>query len=113
MRRILAVILAVVMVLSLAACGQKEKAEKYCSSCGEGVSKDLSEAVRWYRKAAEQGIAQAQYNLGVCYEFGKGVSKDQAEAVRWYRKAAEQGDARAQCNLGYCYNNGVGLLILW
>ena len=59
--------------------------------------------MKWYRKAAEQGHADAQNNLGLCYQYGKGVAKDYAEAVKWYRKAAEQGHARAQCNLGYCY----------
>ena len=44
-----------------------------------------------YRKAAKQGDADAQYNLGVLYADGRGVRQDHAEAVRWYRKAAEQG----------------------
>jgi len=47
--------------------------------------------VRWYRKAAEQGHANAQFNLGVGYANGQGVKQDHAEAVRWYRKATEQG----------------------
>ncbi len=68
-----------------------------------------SEAVRWYRKAAEQGYANAQNNLGVCYKTGIGVSTDFSEAVKWYRKAAEQGNAIAQCNLGYCYDKGNGV----
>ncbi len=67
------------------------------------LPKDEAEAVRWYRKAAEQGYAQAQFNLGVVYANGRGVAKDEAEAVRWYRKAAEQGLAMAQYNLGVAY----------
>jgi serine/threonine protein kinase len=63
---------------------------------GTGVSKDEAVAVKWYRKAAEQGYSVAQYRLGVCYDYGTGVSKDEAEAVKWYRKAAEQGDQRAR-----------------
>ena len=43
------------------------------------------------QKAAEQGQAHAQSNLGVMYTNGQGVKRDHAEAVRWYRKAAEQG----------------------
>ena len=61
---------------------------------------DDAEAVRWYRLAAEQGDASAQYSLGVMYDFGRGVLEDDAEAVRWYRLAAEQGDADAQNRLG-------------
>ena len=76
---------------------------------GDGVTKDLVEAVKWYRKAADQGDAFAQFNLGVCYESGADVAKNQIEAVKWYRKAAEQGTARAQFNLGVCYDKGEGV----
>ena len=61
-----------------------------------GVPKNQVEAVKWFRKAAEQNDAAAQYNLGVCFYNGDGVAKDQAEAVKWYRKAAEQNFAEAQ-----------------
>ena len=49
-----------------------------------------------YRKAAEQGYAQAQNNLGNCYAYGDGVQKDLTQAEFWYRKAADQGHAQAQ-----------------
>ncbi|MDO5464405.1 MAG: ankyrin repeat domain-containing protein, partial [Akkermansia sp.] len=74
-----------------------------------GYSVDYGKAVEYFRKAAEQGQADAQNNLGVCYESGRGVTKDYQEAVRWYRKAAEQGQADAQNNLGGCYANGRGV----
>ena len=63
---------------------------------GADVGKNEAEAVKWYRKAAEQGDAPAQYNLGVMYGEGRGVGKDEAEAAKWYRKAAEQGYPNAQ-----------------
>ena len=53
----------------------------------------------WYRKAAEQGLASAQYNLGLMYYEGDGVELDVKQAVSWTRKAAEQGYASAQANL--------------
>ena len=56
--------------------------------------------VQGYRAAAEQGDADAQCKLGLCYANGCGVSKNYAEAVKWYRLAAEQGDTGAQNNLG-------------
>lgn len=68
-----------------------------------------SEEVSRLRKAAEQGDASAQYNLGVCYANGKGVEQDKQEAVKWYRKAAEQGYAKSQCQLGFCYARGEGV----
>jgi TPR repeat protein len=75
-----------------------------------GLAKDDGEAVKWYRKAAEQNYAQAQSNLGAFYGLGRGVAKDEAEAVRWYRKAAEQNYAKAQFNLGACYGLGEGVV---
>ena len=50
--------------------------------------------------AAEQGGAEAQYNLGVMYNIGDGVPEDKLEAAKWFRKAAEQGLAVAQAALG-------------
>lgn len=55
--------------------------------------------MRWYRLAAEQGYADAQFRLGLMYAEGRGVAKDDAEAVRWYQLAAAQGHAGAQFNL--------------
>ena len=52
-------------------------------------------ALREWKPLAEQGIAEAQYNLGIMYDNGYGVTQDHAEAVRWYRMAAEQGNAAA------------------
>ena len=63
-----------------------------CYKNGEGVPKNEVEAVKWFRKAAEQGDADAQFYLGWAYVTnGEGVPKDEVEAVKWYRKAAEQG----------------------
>ena len=66
--------------------------------------------MRWWRKAAEQGYADAQFRLGLAYGSGEGVAMDKRGAVRWYRKAAEQGHAKAQTNLGYAYDNGGGVI---
>ena len=76
---------------------------------GNGVPQDDAEAVRWYRLAAAQGVADAQFNLGNQYRTGEGVPQDDAEAVKWYRLAAEQGDAEAQNNLGVSYTVGKGV----
>ena len=76
---------------------------------GEGVAKDFSEAVKWYRKAVEKNLADAQDGLGFCYANGQGVAKDEVEAVKWYRKAAEQNYAPAQNNLANSYANGQGV----
>lgn len=70
---------------------------------GKGVTENLTEAVKWFTKAAEQENVKAQYNLGECYYYGYGVYKDYGEAEKWYTKAAEQGCAEAQNSLGYYY----------
>ena len=67
---------------------------------------EYERAVGWYRIAAEQGHADAQYKLGDCYYYGDGVENDKEKAVQWYRKAAEQGHAEAQYKLGDCYYYG-------
>ena len=69
-------------------------------SKGQGVPQDDKEAVKWYRLSAEQGYAEAQFNLGFMYDNGEGVPQDYKEAVKWYRLSAEQGNALGQYNLG-------------
>ncbi|MBR6755324.1 MAG: SEL1-like repeat protein, partial [Peptococcaceae bacterium] len=70
---------------------------------------NANKAALYYRKAAEQGHAEAQYNLGRCHEEGWGTYFYIWEAAKWYSKAAEQGHAEAQYNLGYCYQKGRGV----
>ena len=65
------------------------------------------EAVKWCQKAANEGNAEAQYQLGRAYEFGWGVPRNGAEAIKWFRKAAEQGNADAERELGWCYAGGL------
>jgi hypothetical protein len=76
---------------------------------GENVKQDYAEAVKWYRKAADQGNALGQVSLGHMYKSSSGVKQDYAEAVKWYRKAADQGNALGQASLGYMYENGKGV----
>jgi len=66
---------------------------------GEGVPEDASEAVKWYRKAAEQGVAEAQFNLGVMYANGEGVMRSGGAAADWFYRAGvsflQDGDREA------------------
>jgi TPR repeat protein len=70
---------------------------------------NYTEAAKWYRKAAEQGHAKAQSQLGLMYSIGKGVPQDFAEAARWCRAAAEADIAEAQCRLGDMHIKGQGV----
>jgi uncharacterized protein len=58
---------------------------------GSGVAKDQAGVCAWIRKAAEQGYADAENDLGAFYMSGSCGPKDSAEALRWYREAADQG----------------------
>ena len=74
-----------------------------------GLPKSYDEAVKWFLKAAEQGLPKAQYNLAICYRYGEGVVQDFKAAAEWFAKAAAQCNASAQFELGYCYEFGVGV----
>ena len=70
---------------------------------------DMAEAIAAFRESAENGVAIAQYNLGVLYFSGRGVEQDYRKAYRWTRMAAEQGFVNAQANLGTLYYNDLGV----
>ena len=72
--------------------------------------RDYATAFAGFRSLADQGNADAQYNLGVMYSNGHGVSQNHAEAAKWYRRAADQGHAAAQYNLGTMYSTGDSVL---
>lgn len=76
-----------------------------------GYSRNYTEAVRYYRMAAEAGHPTAQNNLGQMYNMGWGVQQDKYMAFYWWTKAAEQGQALAQSNLGTCYEFGNGTAV--
>jgi TPR repeat protein len=79
----------------------REFTDKY-----EGDGFDYEEAVRWWRKAAEQGNADAQVHLGDAYLYAKGLPQDSGEATRWFQSAIADGtvtDADAQYKLGEAY----------
>ena len=67
---------------------------------GEGADQDRKEAAKWYRKAAEQGMVEAQIALGELYCRGEGAEQNIEEGIKWLRIAAEQGDVWAQYILG-------------
>ncbi len=66
---------------------------------GLGVNRNMSEAVKWYKRAAIQGNASAQNALGVCYCNGDGITQDYNEAIKWFKKSAVQGNKKAVENL--------------
>jgi cell division protein FtsN len=61
---------------------------------------NYAKAIAEWRQPAEQGDADAQFNLGQAYKLGRGVTADSKVAQSWYLKAAQQGHEQAQANLG-------------
>lgn len=76
---------------------------------GDGVIRDMKQVVKYWTRAAELGLAEAQFALGGFYEEDYGGRQNYSLAVAWYRKAAQQGHVGAQYKLGLFLENGWGL----
>lgn len=70
---------------------------------------DYAAAYTLYKPAAEQGLPEAQYRVGLMHKFGWGTERDHAVAARWFKAAAEQSHAEAQFELGIYYKDGRGV----
>lgn len=70
---------------------------------------DRGEGVKWIAKAADHGLAHAQFSHGCALWNGDGVEQNKGEAVKWFFKAAEQGVVQAQVVYGGVLLNGEGL----
>lgn len=68
--------------------------------------RDLVEAARWYRLAAEKGHAASQYDLGFMILLGEGEPKNIDEGLKWLKRAGEQGEFFAFRLLVDCYEDG-------
>jgi TPR repeat protein len=86
-------------------------ADDVADGFGAYKAKDYATALKSFQRAALQGDARAQYNLGQMYSQGQGAPQDDAEAVKCYRLAALQGHVDAQINLGSMYARGQGVLL--
>jgi len=74
------------------------------------AQQDYTEALKWFRLSAEQGLDVGQSELGLMYHEGHGVTQDDKEALRWFRLSAEQGDPKGQFFLGLLYAQGQGVV---
>ena len=66
-------------------------------------------AMRAWIRMANDGVPQAQNNVGHLYEKGFGVAQNYTTAMKWYKLAADQGLSRAQHNVGLLYYSGYGV----
>ena len=99
-------ILAILLIILLSAPSLAADYQVGVEAANRG---DYATALKEWRPLAEQGLADAQFNLGLMYRYGEGVPQDYAEAMKWYRLAAEQGNAGAQFALGFMYDEGQGV----
>src|SRR5437870_170480 len=73
---------------------------------------DTPQAIDWFRKAAAQKYAPAEFQMGQLYDFGfGGVPQDDAEALAWYRKAADHDNSAAQRAVGDFYRKGRSVAV--
>ncbi len=63
---------------------------------GKGGPKNSATAAQWFRRAADLGLVDSQYNLAALHEQGLGVPRNAAEAYKWYLVAAKSGDDEAR-----------------
>ena len=82
---------------------------KWCQDGDKGLTVDIQESFRWWKKAAEIGCSQAQCAIGDCYDFGKGAAEDKIEALKWYKRSASKDYIPAVYILGLCYYFGNGI----
>jgi len=101
--RFFLLVFAAAMFWGLAGCA----ASNYQKGIRHYKPDDAVAAVRELKPLAEQGNAEAQFNLGSLYYQGRGVPQDYREAIKWFRKAAEQGHRFSQTTLGTVYAEGV------
>lgn len=76
---------------------------------GDGIRQSSRKAAEWFRKAARQGDADAEYYLGIMHKAASGVRRDAGKAAEHLRKAVLQGHAPAQVSLGAMYLEGTGV----
>ena len=76
---------------------------------GTSVQKNEKEAVRWYKKTADQGYSAGYRALAQCYLYGTGVDTDADKAVNMYKQAIANGDINSYCILGDLYYFGKGV----
>ena len=76
---------------------------------GRAVELKPEQTVLWWRKAAHQGFAPAQYTLGSLYRQGLGVPHDPQKAAKWIERAADAGYPDAQYDIGVMYATGEGV----
>ena len=94
-------ILNIVVLLTTMLCAGAAYAGDVEDGYAAYAKKNYAVAMAYFKKAAAQGSAAAQYNLGAMYDNGQGVVQDYAEAMKWYKSAAAQGGFKSEVQPRY------------
>jgi uncharacterized protein len=82
---------------------------------GQGVAENDAQARQWFEKAAQQGLAEAQFELANLLLYGLAPAPEGVDparlAAQWYFEAAAQGHAQAQYSLGILFLTGSGVQV--
>lgn len=116
-------IMAIAAIMTLASCTGKvsdiiNKAEqgdpqaqleygRLLKTTGNGVDQDWPKAVEMLQRSADNGNADAQWELGLMYEFENHVAKDEAKALELYRQSADAGSPIGMYMVAHCYQHGI------
>lgn len=101
---------AIAALRDLATAGDAESQHVFAVIHARGMTGEVDVRVAnfWWRRAAGQGFARAQYSYGESLRQGRGIALDSKEAIRWMTLAAEQGHPIAQYNIGFAHTVGFG-----
>jgi len=95
-------------------CSQPDSLQYYSYDLKEGIdffeSGEHEKALNIFRRLAEKGDPEAQFNLGLMYDNGMGLMQNSEKALKWYKASAKQDFPKAQNNLGMMYDYGRGVV---
>ena len=93
--------------LILAGCASLERHESFVVAAAPVVQQPAADAITRWLRLADDGNAEAQFELAWAYDNGRTVVEDKQQAIFWYYQAASRGHANAQFNLGVLYAIGA------
>lgn len=100
--------LLLLLSLGFSTASQLAQADDFSDGVALYEQRDFPAAAAAFKKAADQGKSDAQFNLGLMYLNGEGVAQNYIEAKALFEKAAQQNNVRAQVNLGRMYAKAKG-----
>lgn len=92
--------------LTMLVCLNMARADAFDDARTAHRANDYKKAIQLYKRAADEGIPEAMYNIAFMYFNGKGVQKNNTTGIKWLNRAANINYPLAQFSLGMVYENG-------